>query len=103
MKGFRCGVVLVGLLVPAAAGAAVASKTSAASAIAAAQAEMKLAASMQDQWIATVAAMKDARLALKQGDFAAAETAAVHAKALASLSVEQAKAQRTLWVNEAVH
>lgn len=66
-------------------------------AIAAAAAQMKIAAGLGDQWTPTVARFKAARAAEAKGDFAAAETAARQAEALAKASIVQARGQQKLW------
>ena len=92
--------VLIALALPIAALAGGATKASAAHEIALAKAKMHVAASMNDQWTATVASFKAARTAEQKGDFASAQAKAMQARKLAELSIAQATQQKKLWVNE---
>ncbi|MDD2876085.1 MAG: hypothetical protein PHT60_02530 [Acidiphilium sp.] len=103
MKRLGAAVLLSVMICPVVALAGSATKASADHAIASAQTKMKIAASNQDQWIATVDAFKAAKAAEQKGDFAIAEAEAKHAATLADLSIAQAKAQKKLWQNEIVH
>ncbi|MCU4159472.1 hypothetical protein AiwAL_05055 [Acidiphilium sp. AL] len=92
--------ILIALALPAAASAAGATKASAAREIALAKAKLRVAASMNDQWTPTVAALKQAETAERKGDFATAQAKAMRARKLAELSIAQAMQQKKLWVNE---
>lgn len=79
------------------------SQANSAKAIASAAARIKIAAGMNDQWLATLAAFKAAKAAQAKGDFALAQSKAMTAETLANLSIQQASAQKKLWVNEVVN
>ena len=55
------------------------------------------AATFNNRWVPTEAALKDARSALKAGDWDKAVAAASLAQALAARSVEQSHEQETAW------
>ena len=77
-------------------------RTAAAHAIAQASAQIKLAAHLNDQWPATLSAFKSAQSAQAKGDYAQAQSKALTAQTLATLSIRQARAQKKLWTNEVV-
>jgi hypothetical protein len=66
---------------------------------AAAEAAEKDAGRLRNQWLATEAALADARKAAEQNDFDRAIAAAKEAEALAKASVFQATSEKDAWKN----
>lgn len=91
------------ILMPLIAMAQSATKAEAAHAISSAATRIKQAGALDDQWIATLAAFKEAKQAQRNGDFAMAQDKAMQAEKLATLSIAQATAEKKLWVDEVVH
>jgi uncharacterized protein HemY len=79
-----------------------AGKASAKAALSQAESAARQAATMNDQWTPTAAALKAARAAFKTGDYAKAQRLAAQAAKFAGLSVEQARQQKKLWRSEVV-
>lgn len=82
---------------------ALAGKPEAEAALAAATAEEAQAKTAQAAWTPTEQALQAARKALAAGDWAAAQTEAEEALALARRSLEQAAEQKTLWRDAVLH
>jgi hypothetical protein len=66
---------------------------------AAAEAAEQDAGRLRNQWLATEAALDDARKAAEKGDFDRAVTFAKEAEALAKASIFQAKSEKEAWKN----
>jgi hypothetical protein len=66
---------------------------------AAAAAAEKQAGILRNQWIATEAALTEARSAAEKGDFERAINAAKEAETLANASIFQATREKTAWKN----
>ena len=66
-------------------------------ALSAAEAANKEAASMRNQWTVTAAAIAAAKKAAETGDFDKAVESAREAEALAKASIFQASSEKTLW------
>lgn len=97
----RLGMIaLAVMLAGGTAAAGTADKAAATSALGAARAAVAKAASAGDQWAPTLAALHAATTAFGKADYAASVAAADRASQLARLSLAQAGAQKTLWLNE---
>ena len=85
----------------AASGAALAASTEAdfKQAYAAADAAAKQAGRLRNQWLATEAALTEARKAAEKSDFDRAVAAAKEAEALANASIFQATSEKEAWKN----
>jgi hypothetical protein len=85
----------------AAGGAALAASTEAdfKQAYAAADAAEKQAGRLRNQWLATEAALTEARKAAEKSDFDRAVAAAKEAEALANASIFQATSEKEAWKN----
>lgn len=68
-------------------------------AYAAADSAEKQAGALRNQWLATEAALADARRAAEKGDFDRAVAAAKEAEALAKASIVQAVSEKHAWKN----
>jgi len=89
---------LAGALVIAGATSALAvSEADYKTALSAAEAANKEAASMRNQWTVTAAAIAAAKKAAETGDFDKAVESAREAEALAKASIFQASSEKTLW------
>jgi hypothetical protein len=90
---------MICLLVVSAVGAARAAgtETDFRQAYASAEATEKQAGILRNQWLATEAALADARKAADKGDFDRAISAAKEAEALAKASIFQATSEKELW------
>lgn len=80
-----------------AAAAPAADQSSASAALKGADATAAQAAAAGVQWTSTVALLKAAHTADGAGDFAAAQTQAQKAQAMAKLSMQEAHEQKSLW------
>ena len=82
-------------------GAALAADTEAdfRAAYAVADATEREAGRLRNQWIATEAALAEAKAAAKKGDFNRARVAAKEAEALAKASIFQATSEKAAWKN----
>lgn len=96
------GIVLIVALLPVVAQAGHVSGASAHETIARAKVAIARAAALDDQWTATIAALKAAQAAEQRHDYDAAASKAIQARMLADLSIKQAVAQKKLWRNEVV-
>ena len=72
-------------------------------AYAAADAAEREAGRLRNQWIATEAALTEARKAAEKSDFDRAVAAAKEAEALAKASIFQAKSEREAWKKLEIH
>lgn len=71
-------------------------------AVAKAEAAIKEAHALKNEWITTAKAMKAAKKAAHAGKYDAAVKEAQHAEALAKASVAQAKEQKKIWKDAVV-
>jgi len=90
---------ILGLMVslPICGNALAASEADYKSAYAAAQAAEKEAGTLRNRWLATQAALSDARKAAERGDFDQALAAAREAEALAKASIFQVTSEKEAW------